>query len=971
MVTRSTTIDYGLKNNKSISQIDKALSELGYKGLSTYEKQRISQGQSLKGNELQRLGESALADIKDIATGLTTLGSMGTRWIMDPGYRDYLGKQAKDYFNDRGVAGTVSDVYNAVIGEPFNLQPGSGITPTNIIPRVVAGARNNPIEALTFTAPVYKALPESLKVGNVLEKASEVSPVIEAVTRPVRQFIPSSNVTKVNQAIDTAKSHLTTSAMKMEEDALRIFNQKGVDAPSVIRNLQTGKWTGSAETIEATKQFRDRIAKEYNKTLLELGADPKSALHTAKIQYIQEMINPQRINPKQYFGNIEKALAGDKVALNEVGVSLNKLHTLAKQGEELFKKDLIYPVSHRESFIKPGDITKVGTGDYTNQGLLTPRGYGWGTAEELVSSTPKAYAELMGEAGRQLSGRFAINDVANRLGRRIKLEDIHNIRPDEIIISPNAFNDILRGDFAKGLRGTTGEWAKKFFAGGMSDELMANYRDNLFVIKKEYLKPIINATNEAKVPKFLGGIDSAWKYVALETPQYFTQNRIGNMFNNALEGVTVNDYADVMKVIGDGQQLSKGKYFDLIPDRLKFETSFSGLLGEGYAGKGTATAFKQASKELGEAIKSGDVWGSIQGINRTIGSAIFPTEARFEFLDRSANFVRQAKRYANEHNLTVEQVLKRANTDTSLYNKLNANVKKSLGDYTGRNWAINPMAYQVLSKSFPFFKFPTQSVRTMARQMADRPLAYQAMVNAPAQIGTELWEQQLSTLPKGYGEDEFGGLFYTRPQGAFSPVMLQQFNANPITAGAELIYNMFKNPSAINVSPVYSLANAWKFRDAYGNFASSPKYINYSGQTFELGPDGRPTGRIVNQPTGGDVAQSISSTLANMYLAPVSVYNKVVGPTIAGVRDIPWYSRYSTSLIGQQGDNRTKANFLVGGSTTKRGQRGLIETTYGKLLGNTFKQVYPAQGNATQRQLKGIYKKKNRSNVLYNKKGNR
>ena len=971
MVTRQDSINWGLTHNRSIDEIDKALNKLGYKGLSIYEKQRLQMGQSLGGNELQRLGESALADVKEIATGIKTLGAMGGRMITDPGFRDYASKQVGKYLSDKGPAGVITDVYDAIIGEPFNLQPNTGVTPLNVIPRVVAGARNNPLEALQFIAPIYKALPEGAKVGNVLEKVSEASPVAEYGIRPLRQFIPSSNVAKVSKAIDTAKSHLTTSAMKLEEDATRLFNQQGVTAGEVIKNLQTGNWTGTKETLNATKSFRDDIAKKYNKILEELGADAKASERTAITQYIQESINPGRTNPYQYFGNIERALAGDTIALREVGVPQERLIKLSREGKRLYDEGKIYPVSHRESFVKPGEAGKVGTADFANQGLLTPRGYGWASPEELVETVPKAYAELMGEAGRQLSGRLAVSDVAVNLGKPINFSDVKNIRPDEIVISPNAFNDILRSDFARGLRGTTGEWAKKFFNEGMTDDLMAKYQDNLYVIKKEYLKPIINATNETKVPKFLGALDSNWKYVALETPGYFMQNRIGNVLNNTLEGVVPKDYVDVGKVLYGGEEIAKGKYFDLLPERLRFETSYSGLLGEQYVGKGTITAVQQGVKETSEAIKNKDIMGALLGTNKTLGGFVFPMEARFEFLDRSANFVRQAKRYANSHNMTVEQVLRRANSDSRLYNELNANVKKSLGDYTGRNWAINPMVYQVLSKSFPFFKFPTQSVRTIARQMADRPISYQLLVNAPAQIGEELWREQLSTLPQGYGEDKLGGLYTERPQGRFAPGVLQQFNANPMSAGAELIYNIFKNPSAINVSPIYSLANAIKFKDAYGNFASSPRYVNYGNQTYEIGPDGRPTGRIVNEPTLSDVASNIASTLGNMYLAPIGIYNRVVGPAIAGVRGIPWYSRYSTSLLGQQGDNRTKANFLVGGSTLKRGQRGMDETFWNKIFGITTSQDYPRIDTASSRQMRGTLKKIQRMKLYNKQKGKR
>lgn len=953
MVNRAKSIQNAIDRGLSPEQISQGLVKFGMEPLNVNETQRIRQGMELGGNIVKDiLIDNPLHSLKSFATGLNTVGAMATRAMTDRNFRENLLSSTRNWAKSRGPLGVTEDIYNTVIGGPFNLETRDWDkikSPLDVAERVIVGAVNNPLEGLSLALPAAKAT----GITRALPKAGDV---LEAVNAPkvIRQFVPSTNVARVNQQINSARGILTSRAQDMAQEFKDVVQQGEGNIAQAIRNVSTGEWKGNADTIQTTKRLLE-IQKKYNDELISLGADPNAERSTAVAQAIVERLNPTRTNPNIYVDNVRRGLMGDKSALDAMGVNRSDLNRLAGEANLAFTQGTLRPISHRFSYSRP---TGKQPSLVSDTGLLTPRTYGWATPEELVNTAPRAYEELASQIMNAQTGRVALNDIVRNVGRKINPNDIDKIAPDEVVVSPRYFKELMRQDFAAGKRGTTSDRVAELMSGGPIDT--TTYGDNLFAIKREYLEPLYNSVSLSRTARPLQALDASWKFNALLSPQYIMGNRIGNATLNAIEGVTVNDYTDVLRAVSrSGKELYKGELYDYIPKRLKAETSYQGVLGTEFAGQRAPEAFRRALADTKNAIANKDGWKVLSGVNRTLGSPIIAIESGLEFTDRAANFVRQAKRLAATTGDDVKDILSRADSNVELFDRLNGMVKNSLGDYTGRNWAINNTFYNTMSTLFPFFKYPTQSTRAMANAMINRPLGFWGVGLAPSRYGQEMWKRQVNQF--GVGQDEMGGVFYGQPQGVgpYAPRMLQQYISNPLTAASELIYNAVSRPSELNITPLATLGNAINFRDNYGNAASSPYYINYGSQTYRLDENGNPTGQVMDRPTTGDVARNVGATLANMYIAPLTAYNRWIGPMSAQVLGKDWYPRYSTSLMGQIGNANRLRNFFISGKSDRRGRQG-EEAFTGSLLGNRYIQVYPKREYVTPRELRGVIRKFNR-----------
>lgn len=953
MATRLELINRAIDLGYTPEVISRALSQRGIKPLNVNETQRIRQGLPLGGNILKDIFiNNPLESLKNFSTGMNTLGAMASRLVTDGDFRIQAKKGIKQWAKERGPLGVAEDIYNTTIGQPFNLttedfKSGDIKNPIDIAERVVVGAVNNPLDGIALSAPL-------IKTGVSYNYIPKIGNTLEAINAPktIRQFFPSDNIAKVNEGINTARGLVNTKAQNMAQQFKDVIQQGKGNIKQAIRNVETGEWKGDVDTLVTTKKLIN-ITDDYQNMLLKLGANPEAQRRVAISQSIMERLNPDRSNPNIYVDNINRALNGDTSALKQLGISQSELNNLYTETDKLFSKGTLRPLSHRYSYVRPDRTTPSGSQDL---GLLAERKFGWATPEQLETTLPQAYEDIARLIANTQSGKMALSDVALKVGRRIGPNDITNIAKDEVVISPKYFDDLVREDFASGKLNTTGRRLEDLLKNDPIDT--TKYGDDLFAIKKDYLEPIVNSANYSRLRGMWGSADSLWKFNALLSPQYITGNRIGNWSLNAIEGVTPSDYADVLKLTTrSGNDLYRGGLYDFIPKRLKADTSYQGILGAEFAGQRVPEAFRRALADTKNAVTNKDGWKVISGINRTIGSPVIALEAGMEFTDRAANFVRQAKRLSQETGEDVRRILAKADMDASLYNQLNNRVIISLGDYTGRNWAINPEMYKWLSFANPFFKYPTQMARVVGNQLINRPLSMEAYALAPSKIGKELYDKQ--TQYYSLGEDELGGLFYGGYTGAgkFSPMMLQQYHANPLTAGTELVYNIFRNPNDISISPLLTLGNTFRFMDNYGNTASSPNYINVSNMTYKLDENGNPTGEVMDRPTFGDIASNIGSTVSNMYFAPISTYNRWIGPLAAQILGKEWYPRYSTTPLGQIG-NASLGN-IVRGKSDRRGRKG-EEIFTGSVLGNRYLQVYPRYDTANNRNLRNILKKQNR-----------
>lgn len=941
LATRQQLLNYMVDRGYSRWDIDKVLRSQGYAPVTYYERQRVREGKPLTGNVIKDIAGNAGSDLKDFASGLNTIGTVGYKYITDRKFRDALGNNVSKYVSQRGVPGVVEDLANVVIS-PYNISTKSmGSNPIDTASRVLSGVANHPVTAMLDFAPLTRLIPKEYKVGNLLERTN--------APKVVRQFIPSDNINKVNRAIKTGRGLADTKAKDLT------YSFKGIiQAPNkgsleqAFRNISTGKWEGDKATIDLTNRLKD-VQGAYNRELVELGVKPEVEKKTAIAQMIMEDLNPARSNKNIYTGKIMEAMDGNNDALKSLGVDKNKFSDLVAQGNERYDKGLLRPISHRFTFATP-EKGLVPAEDYL-KGRLANRNVGWATPEELVKTAPKAYEDIAQLIALSKSGRMSIDQIAREVGTKLSPKDVADYlkaNPNHTVISPDAFNNLLKEDYGNGKLNSIVRRVGDLKA-GLSPEDYGKYSNNLYGINKDYLDPFINSVRNSRENNLFGKLNSNWKYVQLITPKYFVENRLGNGILNTLEGVGPTQYIKAYNK----------DWKALAPKRLHTDTSYQGLLGSEFAGSRTAEAIRRSLIDTKEGIQNKDWLSTLGGVNKVMSNLIIPTESAFEFTDRYANFIKQAERLSRKTGRDVADIIKASDKDPMLYNRLIAPVESSLGDYTGRNWAIDPKTYNILSTTFPFFKYPTQAIRTLYHQAQNNPLRYQTLVGAPAKLGAGLWNNEKKAYDRG--DEEFGGLFINSIPGSYSPALLQQFDANPLSAGSEFLYNLTNNPGNLSISPLFDLARIPAFRDRYGNTASSPKYYNASGNTYILDNNGNPTPQILTKPTLGDIASQLASTIGNLYFAPAIAWNRYIGPGIAELTNQTWYPNYDTSILGQIGD-RYRRNPIYSGRINSRGRKG-IEAFIGPATGSRFIQVYPPYETGNARDMRNIYKKLNRQRM--------
>ena len=257
---------------------------------------------------------------------------------------------------------------------------------------------------------------------------------------------------------------------------------------------------------------------------------------------------------------------------------------------------------------------------------------------------------------------------------------------------------------------------------------------------------------------------NAFKKNVLATPHWFMLNRVGNFVNNLIDGVTIGDYKDV------------GKYKDYTPDQLKSQTSFSSYLNEGLenatdpgssihvspssAVKIPFNKLKRSTEKFNRGNKSleeiGEYIGNLYAnTNDILANPIFKMESSFELRDRYANYIHQAKKLSKETGAKLEDILAEAKRDSNLYNKLNTEVNKALGDYTGRLYNLPSGFYNSLSELIPFYRFYAQTIRTTAHQLANNRWRFQALAMAPNTRGKEKADKIKKAL--GLSDDWYQG----------------------------------------------------------------------------------------------------------------------------------------------------------------------------------------------------------------------
>lgn len=962
MYNRNEIIEYGFKNKFSADKTNRALSRAGYNSLGPREEGLYRSGK-WGTTPIQRLGQ----DARDFASGINTIMTMGANKAMELS-KDPIGtanttlEKVGGYLADKGPGGVAFDVLS-LLGSPY------GVTEKDIKDRGIANVLRT-LPGYAWSHPGFTTLDVALPVMGRLPK-HQLGDLLEKVKAPqvIRDFIPSTKISKVNQAINSGKGIVSATDRAMIRELAEATNMRDVDMGQVARNLQAptnGQWLGNEATIKATTKMRD-IAKKYNQSLVDLGVDEGKARTLAQAQYIMEKINPDRTKPIA-LDTISKSLKGEN-QLGKFGVNKTTLNSLADEAGKLYDQNIITPLSHRATFLKDDRLPNLVTMEDKSLGSLADRRYGKATPEELAPTLFKAYEDTAREIYDANLGRVSVDRVAKEVGRKANADALLDggLLDDEVVISPKAFNDIIRQDFRLGDFTSTKRRINSLTQDGLNKDLWKTYGDDLYIVKRDTLRPLKNMAN-SRFSNPLRPFNSTWKTAQLITPKYVIENRLGNWSLNFLEGVKLSDYKDAIFLGSKENPIYKGKYNEIRPERLKADTSYYGVLGEEYQGTKAQQAFKQAVGTIYQGGKELNPKKVGKGFFDFFSAPTLALESQLEALDRYANFIRQAKRLSQETGEDVGSIIRRSSKDNELYDKLMGKVNRSLGDYTGRNWAINPQTYELMSMAFPFFKYPTQAIRTLTHQAMERPLDFITKATIPQRIGQERWEEQVRQYPELEGLE--GGLVDHKVPGKYGFLHLHQSDVNPLGAGAGMVASGLSDWKNINISPFFDLARIVNFRDRYGNTASSPKYYNAGGQTFVRDPrTGVPT-RQLAEPNLGDRLAYAGSWLGNMYVPGAIAWNRAFGPGITGVLsqtginpNATWYSNYDTSVLGQIGEGKVPKWLqpLISGKTDRPGKK-YPDTMLNQIGVRTLK-VYPKQ-QASARSYQMAIKKYRRNQVM-------
>jgi hypothetical protein len=504
----------------------------------------------------------------------------------------------------------------------------------------------------------------------------------------------------------------------------------------------------------------------------------------------------------------------------------------------------------------------------------------FGTERQIGRATDKQLADVLEDSVRYQQGQIAkateaidvIEDILKQPGIGKIVKDIKDVPKGSTVINPR----VLRENMAKAYQsGTDINISKVLKDSGVAEA-------GAYIIPNVYFKALDNMFKP--IGRYTGSRAlNAFKKTVLASPHWFALNRIGNWTNNSMGGVNLVDYLDAAK---------NGK---LIPKQLRQQTSFGSYVGEnsGSIQSGFIKPLKNIAKDLKKASKGekgvGDGIDAIESLvantSDMFSNPIFRLESAAETMDRYANFIRQAKREAKATKSNWKDVVKKAETDNSLYNKLNNQVNKDLGDYVGRNYLMDNRYYEALRATVPFYRFLTQTGRTSLHQLANHGLAFQSTVLAPAKAGKQFSEDVINKFgldPETYE----GGIPYSKQE---DDGIYRYIGAEPLPAAA-VINDLLSSNNKLNlISPMYTLGgNIASYKTGFGRTPTSEGLTRYKLER------GTTKGY---EPTDKERWGYALSQLANTFYAPVRMgrgWMRELGDAVLGR---PTLSNYDANIL--------------------------------------------------------------------------
>ena len=579
------------------------------------------------------------------------------------------------------------------------------------------------------------------------------------------------------------------SSSKASKSVSELYTKPMVNRVNMTRFITTNNKSGlNADDIKLGNNIKKALRDAENTAIKNKWITRKESMDNTVAQYIMELHSKN--NESLIHNDIIDYIngVGNRNITPDIIKDINKAKKLYKDGKISYLTQAIV-----NSVDPTGEVVARDIIGQPKDYFSTRRIIGRTLAEDIDRHLDKSLQYQLDRVYKAQEARNITDNLLQQYGREVKKGEA--ISNDEIIVSPKEIRKVIARSFTDSKAKTLSEYLK---SNPKASEGIA--------INKKYLTYIANALQEQRKDMFSNTMNII-KRTLLAQPHWIGLNRVGNFTNNLMEGVGVDDYIDAIT-----------KYKKLVPEALKNQTSFSHFLTDEGKYRGIEDSFKAGTTRAINSFANFNrndpkrykkfVTGLLEGTNEMFTEPLFKFEASLELLDRYANFIKQAKRYGVENGMSTERVLAKAKRDSNLYNELNNKVNKTLGDYVGRNYSLDPDAYRYLSSLVPFYRFLSQTGRTTAHQLKDRGLAFQSIVQIPDKIGHSKNEELQSLL--GVSDDDFiGGAPYKllSKDKKGNPNKFRVLGTEPLPVGsiAEDLANILSGkPGEGIVSPIYS-----------------------------------------------------------------------------------------------------------------------------------------------------------------------
>lgn len=900
-MSRETFIDLAIGRGKSGEEINSSLGRLGYDPLSRAEIQQINEG-SYGLNSGQRfaknIGDMTKGGATMIGQGLYTLGHLDTEGKK-------VAKKVGDYLSSN--PSLLGDYTNLVLS-PYNVDLPKLATqsPIESAKDIAVGAYNNPAFALLDTLPITGQI-AGAGLAKGASKLNKVLPEgkLKNLTRGLTE-----EGKKANQIIGESRAATADTIEKLRTQSLRLQQATPEDLAIAIKNIESptkGSWVGNEAQLNLTKELRDMV-KEVNQSLIRSGANPETLKTAAVNQYIV-----RNLGTDTPLATVERALKDKKFALDN-GLEPQKLKALEEEGTRLYNKDLIQPFKHSTD----ADMVREGLVEESlkKQRSANAKLYGTQSYEDLAKGFIKdGYTNTINKLRTTEGAMGAIKAMADEVGRKVD-DVLPELKKDEVLVSPRLLNEKFGTSIANGedILGDINSLSR-----GLNKAERAKYADDLYIFNKEDIEALKKAYNPTK--GILGNLGNIAKMGVLATPRYIAGNAITNMMIAPITGTTIRDFLDIIK---DPK---------ILPDALKRSTSYSGYLGERLPLK---AGYSDVYKQLGQDIAEGD-WGrKLEAVNMAANYPIFRMAQATETLQRSAEFLNQARQYAKEVGKDIKEVLEEARKNggnNKTYREINFRVQKYLGDYLGRNYYLPQLMQTGLEVAAPFYRPLTQGVRQFYNATSDYPIGMQLAYRQPALAINENAEQ----IAQETGTDRdpvYGGYPILERSGRLAGrVIYSPYHAySPV---GELL----KDPMGTLTGNTFAIStiNPILGRNKFGDVAKLPNAMeSFDGNLILLDNNGNPTGIQLDTNIEARL-RTVPAQFAQQFVAPITQANNYILPLLSLVSGQSYKAPADTSILGQVGDLRIP--FISEANIGARPKEGIDETLL-PLIGGTIKNTY-------------------------------